>query len=217
MRDDPIHSFFLFMTGQLPDQISAAGMRWPTVAIYWILLVAGIGTIVFNWRRDPGQRSANHLSIAAMRFLGAGMFFVGSLWKLPLPVSEGFQSWMENCVKFSSWEWHAALMQVFVDHITVVGPLVYLLELGIAASLMLGFMVRLSGAVGALFIFNLMIGLFNDPSEWVWTYVGLICTFWMLSAAQAGRSLGLDNVIAKRMLPVFASKPGLVRAVGWAT
>jgi uncharacterized membrane protein YphA (DoxX/SURF4 family) len=217
MRDNPIHTFLLFMTGQIPDQITAGEMRWVTVVLYWLLAIAGIGIAVFNWRRCPEQRSIHHLLVLGMRFLGAAMFYVGSLWKLPLPVSAGFQSWTENCVKYSSWQVHADMMQFFLDHIVIVGPLVYMLEVAFAASLMLGLMVRLSGVVAALFIFNLMIGLYNDPTEWVWTYVGLIITFAMFAVTQAGRSLGLDNVIAQRMLPVLETNRGLVSVIRWAT
>ena len=203
MRDNPFHSFVLFLTGQIGDQLNAGAWRWPTVVVFWLLLLAAIAIAITNWRQDPDQRSLNHLFLAGMRLLGAGMWFCASLWKLPLPVSQGFQFWMESSVKFSSWQWHADIMQLFLDHITIVGPLVYLLELSIAASLMLGFMVRLSNTIGALFILNLLIALFNDPSEWVWTYVGLIGMFAMFANAQVGRSLGLDNLVAKRLLPVF--------------
>jgi uncharacterized membrane protein YphA (DoxX/SURF4 family) len=217
MRDNPVHTFLLFLTGQIPDQIAAGQMRWVTVAVYWLLAVAGIGIALFNWRRDTTQRSTHNLLILAMRYLGGAMFYVGSLWKLPLPVSAGFQSWMENCVKYSSWQFHADIMQFFLNHIVVVGPLVYLLEVSLAASFMLGLMVRLSGIVAALFIFNLMIGLYNDPTEWVWTYVGLIVSFGMFSATQAGRSLGFDNVVAKQLLPVFKTRNAIMGAVRWAS
>lgn len=216
MRDNPIHSFFLFLGGQLGDQINAGSMRWVTVVIYWLLLIAGIAIAVVNWKRDPGQRTSSHLFLCALRFLAAGMWYTGSLWKLPLPVSSGFQFWMENTVEYSSWQAHADIMRVFLNHITIVGPLIYLLELSLAASLMLGFMVRLSNIVGALFIFNLMIGLFNDPAEWVWAYVGLIGMFAMLAWAQAGRSLGLDNIVAMRLLPFLRGDTALIRMVRWA-
>ena len=52
-----------------------------------------------------------------------------------------------------------------------------------------------------LFIFNLLIGLYNDPTEWPWTYVGVICAHGMFAVAQAGRSLGIDNLLAKRLIP----------------
>jgi uncharacterized membrane protein YphA (DoxX/SURF4 family) len=91
------------------------------------------------------------------------------LWKLPLPVSAGFKYWLGATVKYSSFSFHAAFMQLFVDHIVLVQPIVYLLEIVFTASLMLGFMVRLWAAVAALFTLNLLVGLYNDPTEWLWT------------------------------------------------
>ena len=45
---------------------------------------------------------------------------------------------------------------------------------------MLGFMVRLSGILAALFTLNLMIGLYNDPDRMAHgPYVGIICTHGM--------------------------------------
>ena len=58
-----------------------------------------------------------------------------------------------------------------------------------------------SSDLGVLFIFNLLIGLYNDPTEWPWTYVGVICAHGMFAVAQAGRSLGIDNLLAKRLIP----------------
>jgi hypothetical protein len=156
------------------------------------------------------------LFVCGLRFVGAGFWFAGSLWKLPLPVSQGFQSWMEMCVKYSSFQWHSDFMNFFLGYITVVGPLVYLLEVAFCASLMLGLMVRLSNIVSSLFILNLLIGLFNDPTEWVWTCVGLIISFTMFAVAQAGHSLGIDNLLAKRLLPLAEQDTPLIRAARWA-
>ena len=86
---------------------------------------------------------------------------VGTLWKLPLPISAGFKFWLESTVKYSSFQAHASIMQVFLDHIALVQPLVFLLETALAISLMLGIAVRLAGIVGVLFILNLLIGLYN--------------------------------------------------------
>jgi uncharacterized membrane protein YphA (DoxX/SURF4 family) len=212
MRDNPIHTFFQFLTGQIPDQIGLGALGWFTVLLYWLMLTAGVTIAIVNWRRDPLQRTANHISICVMRFLMAGMWYLGSLWKLPWPVSDGFKFWLDNTVKYSSFQLHGDIMQIFVNHISVAQPLVYLLEVFFTASLMLGFMVRFSGIVGALFILNLLIGLYNDQSEWPWTYVGLICSQGMFAATQAGRSLGLDNLIAKRLVPVLGNDGALARA-----
>jgi hypothetical protein len=76
--------------------------------------------------------------------------------------------------------------------------------------------VRPSNIVSSLFIVNLLIGLFNDPTEWVWTYVGLIISFAMFATAQAGRSLGIDNLLVKRLLPLAEHDAPLIRVVRWA-
>ena len=77
-------------------------------------------------------------------------------------------------------------------------------------------MVRLTGVVAALFTLNLLVGLYNDPTEWPWTYVGIICTHGMFAATQAGRSLGFDNLLAKRL--VLGLRDGLAaRALALAS
>jgi hypothetical protein len=213
MNDNPIHTFFQVLTGNLPDQLSLGEFRWFEVMLYWVLLIGSLAIAYTNWRLDSTQRTGTHLSIYAMRLVSAGMWYLGTLWKLPLPVSPGFKFWMDNTVKYSSFDVHASIMQVFLDHITIAQPLVYLLETALAASLMLGIAVRLAGVVGVLFILNLLIGLYNDPTEWPWTYVGIICAHGMFAVAQAGRSLGVDNLVAKKLIPGLPYNGVLARAL----
>jgi hypothetical protein len=217
MHDNPFHTFLQFLVGDIPDQLSLGNLRWLTVALYWLILVPSIAIAVYNWYRDPSQRTINHLCVFGMRMVAAGMWYLGTLWKLPFPVAAGFHYWLAQTAKYSSFQFHADIMQFFVTHIVVVQPLVYLLEVFLTASLMLGFLVRFSGIVAALFTINLLIGLYNDPTEWPWTYVGIICAHGMFAAAQAGRSLGLDNLVAKGLLPVFADGSPVSRAVRWAS
>ena len=201
MNDNPIHTFFQVLGGNIPDQLALGGYRWFEVALYWVLLLGSLAIACTNWRLDATQRTGTHLSIYAMRLLSAGMWYLGTLWKLPLPISSTFKFWLESTVKYSSFHLHASIMQVFLDHVALVQPLVFLLETALAISLMLGIAVRLAGVVGVLFILNLLIGLYNDPTEWPWTYVGIICVHGMFAVTQAGRSLGIDNLLAKRLLP----------------
>jgi uncharacterized membrane protein YphA (DoxX/SURF4 family) len=215
--DNPLHTFLQFLSGNIPDQLSLHGLRWFTVVLYWALLIGSLAVAYANWRRDTAQRMANHVGIYAMRLLMAGMWYLGTLWKLPLPVSDGFKFWLGQTVKYSSFHPHAMFMQLFLDHIALVQPLIYLLEIFFAASLMLGFLVRLSGVVAALFTLNLLIGLYNDPAEWPWTYVGIICANGMFAASQAGRSLGLDNLLAKRLIPGLRYDGPVGRAIALAS
>ncbi len=216
MRDNPIHTFFQFMIGQIPDQRSLGDLRWYTVVLYWLLLLGSLAIAAYNWQRDPQQRTGHHLGVYSMRLVAAGMWYLGTLWKIPFPVAAGFRYWLKATVKYSSFQIHSDFMQIFVNHIGIVDPLVYFLEVFFTASLMLGVMVRVSGILAALFTLNLLIGLYNDPTEWPWTYVGIICAHGMFAAAQAGRSLGLDNLIAKRIVPLPGEQGYLAGAVRWA-
>ncbi len=59
--------------------------------------------------------------------------------------------------------------------------------------------------MAALFIVNLLFGLYNDPTEWVWTYVGIACAHGMFAVDSAGQSLGLDHLLGfKRILPAHS-------------
>jgi hypothetical protein len=203
MRDNPIHFFLQFLGGQIPDQVSLGNLRWFAVAFYWLVLIASFWIAASNWRRDPAQRSLHHLAVFALRMIAAGMWWLGTLWKLPLPVSPGFKYWLAQTVKFSSFQWHADFMQVFLSHIALVQPVVYLSEVFFTVSLMLGLLVRLSGTLAALFTLNLLIGLYNDPTEWAWTYIGIIVAHAMFALDHSGRSLGLDNLL--RLSPRFSS------------
>ena len=108
-------------------------------------------------------------------------------------------------------------MQIFLDHIAIVQPLVYLLEIAFTVSLMLGLFVRASGIVAVLFTCNLLVSLYNDPTEWPWTYMAIVCAHSMFAACQAGRALGLDNLIAQRFIPAFNIDRRLARAIDLVT
>jgi hypothetical protein len=213
MRDNPFHSFIQVMTGEIHDQLALGPYGWLTVVLAWLLFTAGLAVAVTCWMRDPAQRTPRHLAVFLMRFISAGMWYLGTLWKLPWPVAHGFKDWLTNCVTYSSFHWHAAIMQVFLDHIALVQPLVYLLEVFFAFSLACGFAVRFSGALAALFIINLLFGLYNDPTEWVWTYVGIACAHGMFAADGAGRSLGLDHLLSRSPVLAPGSRLGRLYAL----
>jgi hypothetical protein len=202
MRDNPFHSLYQVMTGQIHDQLALGSYGWLTVALAWALFWAGIAIAALVLVIDPSQRTVKHISVFAMRFIAAGMWYLGTLWKLPWPVAHGFKDWLTNCVTYSAFQWHADIMQVFLNHIALVQPVIYLLELFFAFSLACGFAVRFTGVLAALFIVNLLFGLYNDPTEWVWTYVGIACAHGMFAVDGAGQSLGLDHLLRlKRILP----------------
>jgi hypothetical protein len=143
MRDNPISFFLQSLVGQIQDQ---KGLSTPVLtielALWWAMILGGLGIAVWIWRSDASQRSIHNIVVLGCRMVAGAMWYLGTLWKLPLPVSDGFKFWMDSTVKFSSFQWHADIMQVLTDHIAVAQPLVFLLETFFAFSLMFGFMVR---------------------------------------------------------------------------
>ena len=198
MRQDPISAFLVFMSGHNPDQMHLGEVaRLYTAVLYWVLLIASAAIAYWNLRDEPTQRTVGHVSIFLMRLLAAGMWYLETLWKLPGSVTLGFRYWMDQTVKFDAYDLHASLLQILEDHIAVVQPVIYVLELLIAVSLMLGLFVPLWSTIATLYTINLFLGLYNDPAEWPWTYVGLICAHGMFAVTRAGRSLGADAIIAR--------------------
>ena len=83
---------------------------------------------------------------------------------------------------------------------------------GSKSNRLLGVAVRLAGVIAVLFTLHLWIGRYNDPTEWPWTYVAIICAHGMFAATEAGRSLGLDNLLRGQWSGVFANRQPLLRA-----
>ena len=193
MRIDPITDTITFVLGGTGDHASLGAGGVVMAALYDGLLVGSVAIAMTLAVRDPQQRTAAHVGRWLVRLLLGTMWFQGSLWKLPLPVSGGLQFWTSEMAKYSAFGWHEALVQnVMLPNLWLLGLPTLMVEVGLAASLMLGLGVRVSGIVAALWTVNLWIGLYRHPSEWPWTYVFIMMAGVLLSVGHAGRSLGLD-------------------------
>lgn len=199
MRTDPFTDSLLFLIGDTDDHHKLGGLGILLAAVFAVLLLASVAIAAAAWRSDPQQRRVGHLWLWLVRVLMGAMWFQGSLWKLPLPVSGGLQYWTEQLRDGSAFAWHRALVEgVLLPNLHWLGTLVWLTEFGMALALMLGVAVRLAGVVGMLFTLNLWIGLYRNGGEWPWTYAFIILTLGSLVALHAGRALGLDGLLAGR-------------------
>jgi uncharacterized membrane protein YphA (DoxX/SURF4 family) len=105
----------------------------------------------------------------------------------------------------AAFEAHRDLVsQVFLPYFNVFNPIVLLTEFAFATCLILGFGVRAIGTVAVLFSLHLWLGIYNDrgaedPDEWPWSYVFLAMTHAMFAIHAAGRSLGLDALLRRRL------------------
>jgi uncharacterized membrane protein YphA (DoxX/SURF4 family) len=168
------------------------------VLLFLGLLAASAWIARENWRRDPAQRTAGHLWIWLFRVLMGSMWFQGSLWKLPFPVSGGFLAWTEQIGENAAYGFHRAFVaEILVPHIALLQPLVFLAEMSFGISLILGLAVRLSSVFGILFALQLWLGLYLLPNEWPRLFMFMVFTLGQFAVFGAGRSLGLDALLRR--------------------
>jgi uncharacterized membrane protein YphA (DoxX/SURF4 family) len=88
-----------------------------------------------------------------------------------------------------------------IPYIGVAGWLVWLAELWIVVSMLLGFFTRLGALVAIGVSLQLYIGLANIPRpfEWEWSYGTIILLSIALLGMAAGRFLGVDGLLRKRL------------------
>jgi hypothetical protein len=148
-----------------------------------------------------------------MRVMIGAMWFQGSLWKLPLPVSGGFAGWTQSLADNAAFEFHRWIARtIFVPLLPIINALVYLTELSLAVAFILGFMVRPMSVIGMLFVAQLWLGLYRHPGEWPWTYIFLIFVQGFFLLNNAGKSLGLDALLSRAPFGPFAGDNFVGRA-----
>jgi hypothetical protein len=204
MRTNPFYDTWLFLTGQTGEH-AGSGVGPLLVILFWALFLASVWIAWRNWQDDPSQRTGGHLATWFMRVMIGCMWFQGSLWKLPLPVSGGLRFWTEQIAHnaaFGVHKWIAT--NVLVPGLPVLNSLVFLTEMSLAIAFILGFMVRPLAVVGMLFVLHLWLGLYLHPDEWPWLYIFLIFVQGFFLLNNAGRSLGLDGLIARAPFGPFA-------------
>lgn len=184
MRPNPLHDAVQFLTRP----------GWFT-PLFWLLLLLSIAVAVIVWRRDPTQREPRNLAILGLRVLIGAMWWQQTLWKIP-PDFDGLKFWMQQQVDHAAVALQAVLVRDLVlPNISVFGPLVYLVELLIAVSLLLGLFSRAGALLGLLMGLNLWLGLYSADNEWPWTYMFLTVIQAWFVIDPPGRVLGIDRLL----------------------
>jgi uncharacterized membrane protein YphA (DoxX/SURF4 family) len=187
--------------------------QW-TTPVFWVLLIASLAVAAINWWNDREQRSGIRMWTWILRFTMGAMWWGQTLWKLP-PSYGGLRFWMDEIVKYAAYPLHRAFVRTVVEaHFSVFAPQVYTGEVVIAVTLMLGLFTRLGAALGALASVNLWLGLYRHPTEWPWTYGFMILLQITLLVYRAGRSLGVDAILVRRLIAP-SRRGGGSRLIGW--
>ncbi len=212
MPNNPFGDAWHFLTANTGDYQKLGDWRFVILGLFWVLLIAGTILAFKNWEEDSEQRTSRHFGIWLVRMLIGCMWFQGMLWKLPLPVSDGLQYWTEQESTNAAFEFHRTFMKdVVLPNMKVFGPIVFVAELVFAGSMMLGLAVRFVGVLAIAYTLQLWLGLYDNPSEWPWTYMFLALLTFMFVIEPAGRSLGLDAWLRRNVAEVRNGK-GLI---GW--
>ncbi len=160
MRTNPFLDAWMFLIGATDDHDALGLFKYALVLLFIALLVASAWIAMTNWREDPVQRAGVHVATFACRVLIGSMWFQGCLWKLPLPVSGGFQYWTGQMVDNAAFEFHRALVKsVYLPYLHFIDPVVFLAEISFATSLLLGFVVRFFAFLAIFFSLHLWVGL----------------------------------------------------------
>jgi uncharacterized membrane protein YphA (DoxX/SURF4 family) len=209
---NPISDVWQFFTATTSDYLNLGGWRFVILALFWILMIASVVVAFRNWQEDPTQRTGRHLGICIVRILIGCMWFQGMLWKLPLPLSDGLQYWTAQEATRAAFEFHRDFVKNFLlPHLAVFGPFVFLAELTFATSMILGLAVRVVGVLAILFVLQLWLGIYKpgNPAEWPWSYMFLAILMFLFVLDAAGRCLGFDAWLRRRV-PAVREGKGLV-------
>ncbi len=187
MRPNPLYDAAQFLTRP----------GWFT-PVFWLLLLAGVAVAILVWRQKPEQRSARNLGIWGLRVLMGSMWWQQTLWKIP-PNFDGLKYWMQQEVDHAAIALQGVLVRdVVLPNLAVFGPLVYLVELLIGVSLLLGLFSRAGATLGLLMGLNLWLGLYSAEGEWPWTYMFLVMIQAWFVIEPPGRVLGADVLLSQR-------------------
>ncbi len=92
--------------------------------------------------------------------------------------------------------YESILDAVVVPAAAIVSKFQLVVELGIGVGLILGAFTRFFSLAAVIFFFTVFLGYFGG-NEWIWTYVLLIASSLTVFLGYAGRTLGVDQALAK--------------------
>ena len=180
----------------------------------------------------PATMRAGYATITAMTVLAlvrgalGAIWYQETLWKQPwknygCPAdfslkASGLCDWVGREIANPPFGlYHSFLVTIIGPNIRTVGLGVWLVEILVAALLVLGLCTRLGGLLGTLQALNLLIGLWNVPGEWHSAYVMLFALNLIFLAIPAGRFLGADQFLLPRLLPAAARGNPFARLLAW--
>jgi thiosulfate dehydrogenase [quinone] large subunit len=159
--------------------------------------------------------------LGLVRILYGVLWWQQSKWKVPSDdfgrrSGGGLWYWVQQEIQHPTVPaYRDFLVNVMIPNWTFFGWMTLVTETFIATTLILGLFTRLGSLVAIGMALNITIGIVSVPHEWVWTYVMLIMLPVLFLFTDAGRSFGLDSLVAPRLDRAAARGHRLARLVRW--
>lgn len=147
------------------------------------------------------DRRASPWIVGAVRIF-AGLLWLANLhWKVPPRFGEdtggGLFKYSESVTRnspFAPFTW--VTEEIILPNFQLFGWVTLIVEIVIAALLLIGYRTKLIGLVAALWAVPILLSViyYDRADEWSWAYFMMIALPLLLSAVDAGKHLGLDGL-----------------------
>jgi thiosulfate dehydrogenase [quinone] large subunit len=160
-------------------------------------------SVAFLGQRRWEQRLAG-FTLALLR-IGYGLLWLKeSMWKKPpdfgMQVGDGLWYWTNEMLKYSIAAPHKYVVEhVVIPNFVFFGYMTLFTEVFIGLSMVLGAFTRLGALAALLMSVNITTGLIRHPAEWPSAYLMLIGYSLLFLSVRAGRQLGIDALLARRL------------------
>ena len=159
---------------------------------------------VTEFLREGLRRSAPGWFIGLCRIALGLIWLYSASWKTPPTFGQGTNAglwyWVQQTIQYPAFTWYGNFLEgVVVPHFVLFGWLVFLLELSVGLSLLIGLFARVSSALGVLLSLNLLIGLAAHPAKAIETYVMMILFHLLFMTTNAGLNWGTDQILLEKL------------------
>ena len=137
------------------------------------------------------------LVLAGARILLGVLWLANLTWKLPPDFGRDDPEGLLYNFELASAHAVVAPLRtlaedVLIPHFTLFGWIVFLAELAVGLSLLLGLWTRIGALLGVVQSIAITLLVVRAPDEWVWTYVLLVAMSLVVALTPSGERLSLD-------------------------
>jgi thiosulfate dehydrogenase [quinone] large subunit len=150
--------------------------------------------------------------LAVVRILFGFMYLSMALQKAPwITGPEGkpygwLYGYLWKEINNPTFGWYTAFLKGLVlPNFGLFGFLSFVTEIALGLALVLGILIPIVGLAGAMWMVNIMLGSYSIPGEWPWIWMLLIAPQCAFAFSRAGRALGADAILARRLADRFAA------------